>query len=126
MRLLIDTHIFLWYITGDLKKREFRDAIGDPENETFLSVVSFWEATVKYKLGKLPLSQSPDVYIPEQRQLHGIESLPIDEESVARLIGLPAFHQDPFDRMLICQALANDLTIITADPQIQKYSVSTL
>ena len=126
MRLLIDTHIFLWYITGDLKKREFRDAIGDPENETFLSVVSFWEATVKYKLGKLPLSQSPDVYIPEQRQLHGIESLPIDEESVARLIGLPAFHQDPFDRMLICQALANDLTIVTVDPQIKKYSVPTL
>ena len=126
MRLLLDTHIFLWYITGNLKKSAFRDAIGNPENETFLSVVSFWEATVKYKLGKLPLPQSPELYIPEQRRRHGIEALPVDEESVAKLIGLLAFHNDPFDRMLVCQALANDLTIITVDPQMKKYSVSTL
>ncbi len=126
MRLLLDTHIFLWYITGDLKKAAFRDAIGDPENETFLSVASFWEATVKYKLGKLPLPQSPELYIPEQRRLHEIEVLSVDEESVTKLIGLPAFHHDPLDRMLICQALANDLTIVTVDPQIKKYSVPTL
>ena len=126
MRLRLDTHIFLWYITGNLKKRAFRDAIGDPENESFLSVASFWEATVKYKLGKLPLPQSPELNIPGQRRLHGFDALPGDEASVAKLIGLPKHHQDPFDRMLICQALANDLTIITDDPQIKKYPVPTL
>ncbi len=126
MRLLLDTHIFLWYVTGDLQNISFREAIGRPENEIFLSVASFWEATVKYKLGKLPLPRSPELYVPEQRLLHNIESLPVDEESITKLISLPGYHQDPFDRMLVCQALAHDLTIITVDPLIKAYEVRTL
>jgi PIN domain nuclease of toxin-antitoxin system len=71
-----------------------------PTNEVYLSVVSVWEVMVKYQLGRLPLLQSPDAYIPQQRQRQQIESLPLDEDSVTNLARLPALHKDPFDRML--------------------------
>lgn len=127
MKLLLDTHIFLWFITADARlSKLFRDAIQNPNNEVFLSVVSLWEITVKYKLGKLPLPQSPDAYIPAQRRKHQIKSLPLHETSVKELVNLPALHRDPFDRILICQALASNLTIVTVDSQIQSYAVSYL
>ena len=127
MKLLLDTHIFLWYITADLRLSPlFRDAIREPNNEVFLSVASLWEATVKYNLGKLPLPQSPDIYIPTERRRHQIQSLSLRENAVKELAQLPALHRDPFDRILICQALANDLTIVKVDPQIQSYNVPYL
>lgn len=71
MKLLLDTHIFLWYITGDKRlSGGIRDSIRDLNNEIYLSVVSVWETTVKYQLGKLALPQSPDTYLPRQRQQH--------------------------------------------------------
>ncbi len=103
MKLLLDTHIFLWFISGDNRlSDDQRDSIQDPGNEVFLSVASLWEIIVKYQLGKLPLPQSPESYIPLQRQRHLIASLPLDEASVAQLAKLPPIHRDPFDRMLIC------------------------
>jgi PIN domain nuclease of toxin-antitoxin system len=127
MKLLLDTHIFLWYIAADLRLLTlFRDAIREPNNEVFLSVASLWEATVKYNLGKLPLPQSPDIYIPTERRRHQIKSFSLRENAVKELAQLPALHRDPFDRILICQALANDLTIVTVDPQIQSYNVPYL
>jgi len=124
MKLLLDTHIFLWYITADLRLPTlFRDAIREPKNEVFLSVASLWETTIKYNLGKLPLPQSPDIYIPIERRRHQIKSLSLHENAVKELAQLPALHRDPFDRILICQALANDLTILTVDSQIQSYNV---
>ncbi len=127
MKLLLDTHIFLWYIAADLRLLTlFRDAIREPKNEVFLSVASLWEATVKYNLGKLPLPQSPDIYIPTERRRHQIKSLSLHENAVKGLAQLPVLHRDPFDRILICQALANDLLIVTVDPQIQSYNVPYL
>ena len=127
MKLLLDTHIFLWYIAADLRLLTlFRDAIREPNNEVFLSVASLWEATVKYNLGKLPLPQSPDIYIPTERRRHQIKSFSLRENAVKELAQLPALHRDPFDRILICQALANDLVIVTVDPQIQSYNVPYL
>jgi len=127
MRLLLDTHIFLWYISGDPKLAGvFRDAISDSVNEVFVSVVSFWEATIKYQLGKLPLPESPELYFPAQRRKHDVENLSLDEVSVSKLAGLPPYHRDPFDRMLICQALSNGLSLVTVDPQIHEYHVPIL
>jgi len=127
MKLLLDTHIFLWYIAADLRLLTlFRDAIREPNNEVFLSVASLWEATVKYNLGKLPLPQSPEIYIPTERRRHQIKSLSLHENAVKELANLPALHRDPFDRILICQALTNNLTLATVDPQIQNYNVSYL
>jgi PIN domain nuclease of toxin-antitoxin system len=112
MKLLLDTCIFLWYIAADPRlSKLFRDAIRDPNNEIFLSVASLWESIVKYQLGKLPLPQSPEIYIPAQRRKHQIKSLPLHETSVKELVNLPALHRDPFDRILICQTLANNLKL---------------
>jgi len=127
MKLLLDTHIFLWYISADGRlPSDFQQAIRDPNNEVYLSVASLWEIIVKYQLGKLPLPQSLESYLSAQRQKHLISSLPLDEQSVMKLTSLPTIHRDPFDRMLICQAMANDLTIVTVDDSIKSYSVKFL
>lgn len=127
MRLLLDTHIFLWYVTYDPKlPTSFEAAIRNPANKVFLSVVSQWEATIKHDLGKMPLPRSADLFFPFHRRSHRMSSLELTEGSVARLSGLPLHHRDPFDRMLIAQALADSLTIVTVDTNIKKYSVSFL
>lgn len=127
MRLLLDTHVFLWFISGDARLSEgMRDVIRDLNNDVYLSVVSLWEAIVKYRLGKLPLPQPPYSYLPIQRQKHQIASLSLDEVSVSQLANLPQIHRDPFDRMLICQALEHGLTVVTVDDAISAYPVSVL
>jgi PIN domain nuclease of toxin-antitoxin system len=125
MKILLDTHIFLWFISGDIRlDNDVKDAIRTSENDVYLSVVSLWESIVKYQLGKLPLPESPEIYFPKQRESHQIANLHLDESSIAQLIGLPSFHRDPFDRMLICQALEHGLTIATADRAVRAYPVS--
>jgi len=127
MKILLDTHIFLWFISADIRlSTDVRDAIRDPDNEVYLSAVSVWEAIVKYQLGKLPLPEPPEIYLPKQRDIHQIVSLALDESSVAQLANLPSLHRDPFDRMLICQALQNGLTIATVDAAVRAYSVSVM
>jgi PIN domain nuclease of toxin-antitoxin system len=127
MRILLDTHIFLWFISGDTQlSTDVRDAVRDPDNEVYLSAISVWEAIVKYQLGKLPLPEHPETYLPKQRDLHQIASLALDEISVVQLAKLPLLHRDPFDRMLICQALQNGLTIATVDTAIRAYSVNVM
>lgn len=127
MRILLDTHIFLWFISGDIQlSTDLRDIIRDPDNEVYLSSVSVWEAIIKYQLGKLPLPEPPAIYLPKQRDLHQIDSLGLDEDSVIQLAKLPPLHRDPFDRMLICQALQNGLTIATVDTAIRAYSVHVI
>lgn len=127
MRLLLDTHVFLWFATGDRRlPAAWRETMQDPLNEVFVSVVSLWEATVKHQIGKLPLPHPPGTYLPRLRTIHRFASLPLDEESVARLAGLPQAHRDPFDRMLICQAIEHHLTLVTSDEIMKQYPVPTL
>jgi PIN domain nuclease of toxin-antitoxin system len=127
MRILLDTHIFLWFISGDTQlSTDVRDAIREPDNEIYLSAVSVWEAIVKYQLGKLPLPERPEIYLPKQRDLHQIAGLSLDENSVVKLAELPPLHRDPFDKMLICQALHNGLTIATVDAAVRAYPVSVI
>ena len=127
MKLLLEPHIFLWFISGDKRLPEaLRDRIRDLHNEVYLSVVSLWEAILKHQLGKLPLPQPPERYLPTQRERHQITSLSLDEVSVSRLVHLPPIHRDPFDRMLICQAMAHGLTLVTVDDVICKYPVLVL
>jgi PIN domain nuclease of toxin-antitoxin system len=127
MRLLLDTHIFLWLISDDASLSDgFRRAIVDSDNEVYLSVVSVWEVTVKHQLGKLTLPENPSLYLPRQRERHQIMSLVMDELSVARLNELESLHRDPFDRMLLCQALAHDLLLVTVDSAIQQYANAPL
>jgi PIN domain nuclease of toxin-antitoxin system len=127
MKLLLDTCTFLWLIIDDdsLTSR-VKDLFVNPDNEVFLSVVSTWEIAVKYALGRLDLPVDPRVYIPEQREKHGIQSLLLDEASTLQISSLPKVHNDPFDRMLISQALMHGLTILSPDELIKKYPVRIL
>ena len=127
MRILLDTHIFLWFITEDERLPEsYLDHIRDPENEIFLSVVSLWEAIIKYQLGKLPLPRAPESLIPAERDYNRIANLDVDESCVTVLPKLPSIHRDPFDRLLICQAKRHGLTIATLDERVRSYPVAIL
>jgi PIN domain nuclease of toxin-antitoxin system len=127
MKLLLDTHIFLWYITADPKlPASFLSAIQDPANEVYLSVASIWEAVIKHSIGKLPLPAPPAEYLPQQRAAHGIASLPIEEGALPHLAGLPPLHRDPFDRMLVAQALEHGMAIASVDPDISAYGIALL
>jgi len=124
MKLLLDTHIFLWWITGDSRLSSTSlAAIRDTGNKRFLSTVSVWECLVKHSIGKLPLPHPPDSYLLRQRARHGLVSLPLDEESVGRLPALPSIHRDPFDRMLVCQATHHGMSFVTDDSVVRSYPV---
>ncbi len=126
MRLLLDTCTFLWIITD---APQLSSAAGEmfykPDNEVYLSSVSTWEVAVKHALGRLPLPEAPITLIPSMRDAHGIEALSLDEESTLYVSRLPPYHRDPFDRMLICQAIVQDLVILTPDHEIRQYPVKT-
>jgi PIN domain nuclease of toxin-antitoxin system len=127
MKLLLDTHIFLWFLDADPKLPDWmRDEIINPVNGVDLSVVSVWEAVIKNSLGKLPLPEPPVTYLPKQRVAHGIASLPIDEGAMPHLAGLPPLHRDPFDRLLIAQTLQHGYRLVTLDPAVLAYPVPIL
>lgn len=126
MKLLLDTCAFLWIIRGRPEASSTAVALfSNPSNEVFLSSVSAWEIAVKHRLGKLPLGDLPERYIPNERKKHRIDSLPLDESDTLLLDKIPLLHHDPFDRMLICQAIAHQMTILTPDPLIAQYPVLT-
>ena len=124
MKLLLDTCAFLWWSAGsDRVPKAVRSAVSDPANEVYVSTASIWEITLKHRTGRLPLPQPPERYLPEQRERHGFLSLSIDEASVLQLPRLPALHQDPFDRILVCQAIEHGMTLLTPDRLIVQYPV---
>ena len=125
MRLLLDTHIFLWLLDDiDRVPRAALQAIRDPRND--LSVASIWEAVIKHQTGKLSVPGPPEIFLPLQRERHGIELLLITERTLTFLPALPPLHRDPFDRILISQALEHSLSIVTVDAAVHLYSVPTL
>jgi PIN domain nuclease of toxin-antitoxin system len=97
----------------------------DPTHEIYLSAVSVWEISVKHSLGKLPLPTSVDRFVLAQREMHGISVLSLEERAVFHLHKLPTLHRDPFDRMLVCQAIEHDCVLLTPDPLIAQYPVRT-
>ncbi|HIJ97228.1 MAG TPA: type II toxin-antitoxin system VapC family toxin [Desulfuromonadales bacterium] len=127
MRLLLDTHVFLWWTDNNpALSTKVQHAISDESNDCFLSIVSCWEIAIKASLGKLNLSQSVEKFIVEQVALNGFELLPVDFRHVAAVESLPFHHRDPFDRLLVAQARAEGLVLVTADFQISNYGVSVL
>jgi PIN domain nuclease of toxin-antitoxin system len=127
MRILLDTVTFLWAVSEAAElSDEARELFVDPDNEIYLSSVSTWEIAIKHSLGKLPLPEPPAKFIPAQRKHHGIDALSLDEEATLYLTRLPVLHRDPFDRMLVCQAVVEHLAILTPDELINQYPVRTL
>lgn len=124
MKLLLDTCTFLWAVRGDQRLSAAAAALyRDPANEVFLSAVSAWEIAVKHQLGRLPLADAPSLYVPRERERHDIAPLPLDEAATLLLDKLPAVHADPFDRLLVCQAIAGGMTLLTPDAAIHRYPV---
>ena len=127
MKLLLDTHVFLWWIGDDKRlSQPARDAIMSSGNAVFLSVASAWELAVKIRLGKLKLKDDLERFLPDQLQRNAIVALPIGLSHAIRLHRLPLHHRDPFDRMLIVQASVENMTLVTADPFVRMYDVPTL
>jgi PIN domain nuclease of toxin-antitoxin system len=126
MNLLLDTCTFLWIATGDeFLSPTARRLFVDPGNQVFLSAVSVWEIAVKHSLGKLPLPRPPSVLVPAERHRHQVQPLPLDETAALFCAKLPELHRDPFDRMLVCQAIVGGLTLLTPDPLVTQYPVAT-
>ncbi len=124
--LLLDTCTFLWWATGDpCVPESVRARLRDPNEQVFLSSVSAWEVCVKHALGKLPLPVTPEEYISNRRVRLGIAPLPLEESDVFALTRLPPLHRDPFDRMLIAQAIARGLTLVTPDGLVRAYPIRT-
>ena len=127
MRLILDTCTFIWAASAEHRLSQVaRDLITDPDNEVLVSAAAAWEIGIKHALGRLPLplGQSPAAFIPEARARHRLDALPIDEADTFELARLPPLHQDPFDRMVICQAIARQAVIVTPDPLIRQYPVA--
>jgi len=124
--LLLDTCTFLWIAGGHTLSAVATAAVRDPSNDVFLSAVSTWEIATKHRAGRMPLPESPAVLIPAERTLRGILELAFDEESALQVLRLPLLHRDPFDRMLISQAIAGSLALVTPDPLIAQYPVRVI
>lgn len=127
MKLLLDTCTFLWTLSGKppLPAR-VADLIRNPDNQVFLSAASAWEIAIKYGMGRLQLPEHPDRYVTAMRVERGITALPIDEESALHATRLPSLHRDPFDRLIVSQAIVHGLTILTPDPIVASYPARTM
>ena len=125
MRLLLDSHAFLWFIMGSANLSvNARALIEDPANERLLSLASLWEIAIKTSLGKLTLSAPFDELIPAQLKLNGIELLNINVDHLSTLSTLPFHHRDPFDRLIISQAIVEKLPVISLDGTFDAYGVT--
>lgn len=124
MKLLLDTHSFLWFIEDDARlSRTAKTIIEDGDNEVLLSVGSLWEMAIKVSLGKLKFSQPFATFVPAQLATNTISLLPITVDHPAQVVTLPFHHRDPFDRLLIAQALTEDIPIVGADAVFDGYGV---
>jgi PIN domain nuclease of toxin-antitoxin system len=124
MQLLLDTHTFLWFISGDAQLSDkARVLISDPENEVALSVASLWEIVIKIGLGKLTLAGSFEDVIPRHIESNEIEILGIALSHLEELSRLAQHHRDPFDRLIIAQAIAEEMTLVGKDGAFEDYPV---
>ncbi len=126
MRLLLDTHVLLWFAAGDEQLgRKAREAIADPSNEVLISAVSLWEAAIKVRIGKLEVDVSA---LAADAVRAGFGLLDLTADHVEALMRLPvrSEHRDPFDQLLLAQAAAEDATFVTDDGHAKRYGVPIL
>jgi PIN domain nuclease of toxin-antitoxin system len=127
MRILLDTHTFLWWnLEAPQLSTRARDIISNGENEIFLSAASVWEISIKAVKGKLVLPEPPAQYIANRMGLYRFQPLLIQVSHAARVYDLPHHHDDSFDRMLIAQSQVEGIPILSADAEIRKYEVEVI
>jgi PIN domain nuclease of toxin-antitoxin system len=122
VKLLLDTHVVLWWLADDATLSDEIKAMLDHEPDVFLSAATVWEIAIKQAIGKL----KEPAELPEQIRDSGFRELPITSQHAVAAGRLPLIHRDPFDRMLVAQAQLEDLTLVTRDPEIRRYDVALL
>jgi PIN domain nuclease of toxin-antitoxin system len=124
VRLLLDTHAFLWWVTDDDRLSERAgELIADGANDVYFSAASAWEIAIKAGLGRIRLSEDARSLTPQQLERNAFQALPIHVTHAVAVIALPDLHRDPFDRMLVAQAMSEGLTIVSSDPELARYPV---
>ena len=126
MKLLLDTHAFLWFIADNPRLSAEAKALLESDVELLISAASLWEIAIKTSIGKLTLTQSYEVFIPQQLEQNSIEILPVKLEHLVVVSTLPFHHRDPFDRLLIAQAMVEKMPIVGIDKAFDAYSVTRL
>jgi PIN domain nuclease of toxin-antitoxin system len=127
VRLLLDTHVWLWLqLEPERLTPSTLNTLEDEGNDLLLSAASSWEIAIKHALGKIDLPESPTTYVPSRMQRHGVVGLPVEHAHALAVGQLPQHHRDPFDRLLIAQASAEQLTIVTLDSSFAAYDVALL
>jgi PIN domain nuclease of toxin-antitoxin system len=126
VKILLDTQVFLWVHTERGRLGEHLALVEDPHNERLLSAASSWEIAIKYRLGRLALPEPPQRYVPSRMRAIGAQGLAIEHRHALAVEALEPLHKDPFDRLLVAQAQALDVTILTADATVAQYPVRTL
>lgn len=124
MRLLLDTHSFLWWVADKPElPTKARRVITNPENECFVSLASCWEIAIKTSIGKLKLPTPIERFIPEQFSLNSFSPLEVQFNHIVHVAHLPFHHRDPFDRLLAAQAIEEEMAIVSADAIFKRYGV---
>lgn len=127
MKVLIDTHTFLWFVNNaSTLSATAQSIIADPNNDVYLSVASAWELAIKTSIGKLTLTQPFSIFLPQQLRANNIRLFAIRLNHLQRVATLPFHHKDPFDRLLIAQSLSEMMPIVGADAVMDAYSVTRL
>lgn len=127
MRILVDTHVFVWYVQNNERlPKSIVSLINDGRNDILLSVVSVWEMAIKQSTGKLNLGSPYASFIEEQMKLNKMELLPIKLAHTEIVTTLQFYHRDPFDRLLMAQAIAEDIVIVSTDSIFSLYPVQTM
>jgi PIN domain nuclease of toxin-antitoxin system len=127
MKCLLDTSVFLWGLAAEHKlNQRAKGILTSPETELYFSAASSWEIAIKFALGSLILPGAPSVFLPQAMRSWAIRSLDITHGHALRAGELPTHHRDPFDRMLIAQAMAEEMTLLTADRVFQKYKIDII
>ncbi len=127
MKILFDTHTFLWWNTENPQlSPHAREMIADGQNEIFLSAASVWEISIKAAKGKLILPEIPSLYILSRMGLYRFQPLPVQISHAVQVYDLPRHHDDPFDRLLVAQSLVESMPLISADAEIRKYEVEVI
>ena len=126
MNYLLDTHTLIWFLSGeDNLSDKSKEVIENPENSNFISIASIWELAIKISLGKFKFEQGFKKFL-ELIDANGFEIIPISFEHALRLSTLEFIHRDPFDRLIVVQAMTDNLTVITRDENMAKYEIKTL
>lgn len=127
MKVLIDTQCWLWMnVSPERLSERTRAMLLSRSTERLFSVASIWEIAIKYQLGKLPLPLAPADYVPDRMRLTRTEPLAIGPSHALRAGSLPPLHRDPFDRMLVAQALSEEIPVLSSDKQLDAYGIRRL